>query len=478
MYNRDSENFARDLTDIIRDFLSSERRSKMLTAYRYYRNKTDIDNKNFNRYYGDGQEKVNKSKSNEKMHSNYTKKVVEQAVSYISGVELTSENTSYLESLKNVLGDDFFKRVTHLHRKARQQGVSGLYSYVNANGEFDYTTLKGDELIFIYDSSREAKLLFVIRVYKFDYINDNNETTVVYRAEVVDDEKTTFYQQDDDQAEYRLMVEEIELSSNPVYHWTTINSLTKKTVSRKQWDKVPITEVMNNPDKIDDLQDIKGYIDALEVVSSGFVNDLVDVRQVLWAIRGFEGEDPAQAQESIQTFSVLLLDAEQNTGIEAKTIEIPVQARVTLMEWLDKKIYEMSSSVNMHELKSSNLTTVLIKAHYNELENKVKLVELELRTAINDLIAHASKFMGEQYDPNEIKITFKYNQIFNIIEIMKSLSEQGVRLSQRTLLENHPFVSNVDEEIERLKDEEEAMMENYNNDLPEVGDTDADQDEE
>jgi len=449
----------KDLTKLIRDFRMSNVREKMIDGLQYYKNYTDIDGKNFNIYYVDGKAKVNSAKSNEKMHTNYTKKIVEQAVAYIADISLKTDeaNADYLEVLKDTLGKDFMKDITDLHRKSRQEGVCGLYSYVDSGGEFAYFPVAGHELIFIYDSSRERKLVNVVRVYRFDYVNDSGDVKEVWRAELIDEEKTTFYQQDEIDVDYRLLVQGVEMKENPTYHWQTFSETESRT---NEWEILPISEVKNNPCKMADLEDIKDYVDAIEIVSSGYVNDLADVRQVLWALKGFEGEEPAEAQKTIQAFSIVLLDAQEHSGIEAKTIEIPVVARTTLLEWLDKKVYEMSSSVNMNELRSGALTNVLIKAYYTELQNKVELVEMELKTAINNLVILATQYINKvnntQYDPKVIDVSFTYDQIFNQVEIVDMIQKSvgtGI-VSKRTLMEKHPLVDDVDAEIKRLEDEQ------------------------
>jgi len=462
---------ASDLTKLVQEFLSSYGRERMIKGVSYYNNITDLDNKNFNIYYLDGEAHVNKSKSNEKTHTNYTKKVVEQAVSYISDISLKSDDKSYLEQLVLTLGKDFKKDVMDLHRKSRQQGIAGLYSYVNESGEFAYFPVNGHELIFVYDSSRERKLSYVVRIYRFDYVNNSGDVKEIWRAEVIDEQSTTFYQQDEEDQEFRMLVEGIEITKNPVWHWETINTLNEGLTVINDWQINPITEVKNNPSKQSDLEDIKGYIDAIEIVSSGFVNDLADVRQVLWAIKGYNGDDPAEAQKNIQAFSTILLDADEGSGIEAKTIEIPVTARTTLLEWLDKKVYEMSSSVNMNELRGGNLTNVLIKAYYTELQNKVELVELELRTAINNLVILATQYINKvkktSYDPNKIEIIFKYDQIFNQVELVEMIMKSsglGV-VSKRTMMEKHPLVDDAVEEQKRLDAEKKEELASLGNDM-------------
>ena len=74
---------------------------------------------------------------------------------------------------------------------------------------------------------------------------------------------------------------------------------------------------------------------------------------------------------------------------------------------------------------------------------------------------------GKDYDYKQVKPVFNKSMITNQVEnVGMAMQSKGI-VSDETILSNHPWVTDVQEEIERLEKQKEEMMAMY--DLPEVG---------
>lgn len=83
-------------------------------------------------------------------------------------------------------------------------------------------------------------------------------------------------------------------------------------------------------------------------------------------------------------------------------------------------------------------------------------------------IAEHLKRLGEiPQDLNifDFKFTFNKSRIFNTNETIESLNND-TSLSLRTKLENHPRVDDVEQELQRIKEEKEEELNQYNGIIP------------
>jgi hypothetical protein len=87
-------------------------------------------------------------------------------------------------------------------------------------------------------------------------------------------------------------------------------------------------------------------------------------------------------------------------------------------------------------------------------------MEKQIRLFYKQLIIMINMYNSLDIDSG---ITFNRSQIFNEGEIIDNCMKSMGIVSRKTILEKHPFVENVEEELIRLKEEEDAE--------PEIDDT-------
>ena len=69
---------------------------------------------------------------------------------------------------------------------------------------------------------------------------------------------------------------------------------------------------------------------------------------------------------------------------------------------------------------------------------------------------------GTNYNADDIKVTLNYSQISNDLETVQILTSSEGILSKKTQIENHPLVTDVNDELERLEEEEKSREDKYN----------------
>jgi len=453
-----------DLTsEILKDLIKTDKASKqpMQDGLNYYVGENDILKKDFRLYYIESAEYIDYNKSNEHIPNNYHKKLVDQKRGYMVGkpvtIDVESDDKSQMEAIQDVLGRQWQDALIEWVKGACNMGYQNLHPYIGADGSFKYAIITAVETIYITDNSLEAEVINVIRYYEMDWIKPvSKEKVKVLRAEIWDSEKVTYWQAEGD-ADFVLVApnENTDVNENPQYHWYMVSDTAKVGMG---WGKVPFVKLENNTELTTDLLPIKKYVDAVDIVSSGFINDLADIQLAIWVLRGYEGESLSEFMKNLQTFKAIKLSTDDNASAEPKTIEIPKEARVAILAWLDKKIYEIGQGVNEADLAGgSGITNVVIKAHYTGLDIKANTLLVKLEKAMYDFLWYVIQYINEadnkNYDVDDIKITFNKSMIFNEVEIVEMLAKSKGIISDETIIRNHPLVDDADKELELMEAE-------------------------
>lgn len=96
-----------------------------------------------------------------------------------------------------------------------------------------------------------------------------------------------------------------------------------------------------------------------------------------------------------------------------------------------------------------------IKSMYMDIDLDASLMQNCFTQALEKIIRFVCERRGVAYEP--VRITFNRDQIINAAEVIQLLQGLGVRVSNRTLLGQLPFVADVDEEEQRLKKEDDEL---------------------
>lgn len=462
------------IKSLIQDDVESLRKKDMYDGINYYRGYNDILKRDFREFFVEGKKYIDENKSNTHIVNNYQKKLTDQEVGYIIGkpVTIEAEDEVFAEKVITLLGEKRHDTFSEWIKGAINKGYDSLHPFRDEDGEFDYVVMPGEELIFIYDTSYQKKLLNVVRYYKMEW-EINGETKELYRVEVWDEEKVTMYQENTE-GDYDFIVQgTYGVEINPRYHWYTyyyndIENM-KTDVEAHGWGRIPIVKLSNNSEEIPTLKMYKSYIDAMDVVASGFVNDLRDVQLAIWVLRGYEGEDLSEFMYNLQTFKAISLSNSDSSSAEPKSIEIPKEARVALLEWLEKKIYQVGQGVNETDIEGGSITNVAIRAMYAGLDIKSNILITKLKAALQEFMYFVTEYINERdnasYDYKTLEFTFNKSMIFNELEIVEMLAKSVGIISNHTIIANHPLVKNLADEKEWLKQEEEERMTALGGDL-------------
>ncbi len=485
-------------SDIIKQLLKEDAVSplkrQMRIGQRYYEGKHDICYKKLNEYTikdvkkENGVEKYTEKKieipnrSLVKVAHRYHWKLVKQKRDYVAGKPITisyepivNENLSreQKECIKNnnklivdkfwrILGTGFDNFIRQSIVDMSNKAMAVWYPFYDELGNLKYTRIDPREIITIYDTKTQKILTDIIHTYK---VIDNNKKKVY--VEWSNSIETKFYIENKEEntrtEEYLLDVSRI----NPEPHYVTqlmFNGMLLKEEGHS-WGKVPYIVVKNNEELQTDLEPIKDLIDAYDLINSNFINTIEDLKEFIYKINGYGAEDLTELVERIKIMGIIR-NNDAAGSVDVATIPFPYEARQIILKLLEEKIYEFGRGVNTNrtELIGQAPSGISLEFLYTDLDSKADDCINILTESLYELfwfVAEHLKRLGEipnDLDVSDFRFTFNKSKIFNTTEQIETINNDST-LSLRSKLENHPYVDDVEQEIQRIEEEKKKNME-------------------
>lgn len=407
---------------------------------KYYNNLTDIKNTGV---VPKTEKNVMRNADNRISH-NFHQLLVDEKIAYMFTYPILidiDDNKSLNDKVTDVLGDRFVRKMKDLGVEASNTGCAWLHYWANEKNEFRYEKVESEQIIPLYSDDLERELVEVLRAYKVVEYDDN--LTPVDFIVVEDWTKDTF-----DQYKFRYNIDgQDESELKGIKH---------------TFGKVPFIPFANNLDETSDLVKYKDLVDLYDRVVSGYANDIEDIQEIMWIITNYDGNS-SDFLNSVKKYKTILLEDDGDGGrggVETLSVDIPVEARNSILELLKKQIYESGQGLQQDNESFGNASGVALKFFYRKLELKAGLLETEFRESINKLVEAILDFYHLPY--KKISQVWSRNMISSELETSQIATQSVGIIPQKLILQNHPWVEDVDEAEKLLEEEEENKINMFN----------------
>lgn len=379
-------------------------------------------------YNSDGQKVVDFSSANNRVASNYLHRLVTQRVAYSLGngisfanAEKVYENGKWTihDKTKEMLGKDFDTVLYTAGRFARLHRVSYLFWNLDHCDIF-----KATEFCPLFDEN-DGSLMAGIRFWSLDW-GSKPVTVVLYEA--------------DGYTKYRTRpkskgLDLVELEPKRAYKQQIAHNAVDpdEIVGESNYSAIPIIPFWGSQHKQSDLVGMRSKIDALDLVTSGFCNDLQDCAQVYWIIGnglGMGDDDLARFRDKLKLQHIAVMDTD-NTSIQAYQQEIPTAARQTLIDSLRSKLYEDYGGLDVHTI-AAGATNDHVDAAYQPMDEEADDFEYQVIKAVRGIL----NIIGVDDMP-----IFQRNRISNQMERTQMIMMAANYLDDETIIRKLPFIT-------------------------------------
>lgn len=424
--------------------------SKSLIAERYYKNKNDILFPKIEETRSKKEEPIRNADN--RISHGFHGLLVRQKAAYAftrpPAFDIGSVGNN--KRVADVLGEKFSKICKKICTNASNSGVAWVHFWKNEEGAFRYAVVDSKQIVPVYTDDLEEKLKAVLRAYT--KVLDDGKTYDVY--EIWTDKECAYFMKEvaEDYTylrEYRCMA--------LLSRYDGLSEVTNTFVH--DFGRVPFIRFANNDVLSSDLENIKALIDSYDKVYSGFVNDLEDIQEVIFILSGYEGEDLGEFLQNLKKYKTVKLEAEENNSLQTLSIQIPIEAREKLLEITRKNIFEQGQGIDPQREDFGNQSGVALQFLYSLLELKVGCMETEFREGFSELVKAICEYLHITCDT--VTQTWKRTNVANDTELVDMCAKSQNVISEATIVRNHPFVENPEEELKQIEKEREEAEQMY-----------------
>ena len=384
-----------EIKTFINEDKASERKQRAKKGLDYYESKHDI--KKYKVYYfdEDGKLQEDQTKANERISHPFFTELTDQCVQYmLSGKDryIKSDVPELQTELDKYFDDEFKAELNELLTYTGVEGFSYLYRYLGSDDISKFKFADGLDVVEVPAKYASDKKDYII--YWYFYKKEKNKN--IYKIEVWDKEKVYFYEMVNDTVRKdKTQVDRyhIEYEENGQRYGET-------------FDEVPFMKLQNNRREKSDLVPIKDLIDDYDLMACGLSNNIQDLSEGYFVVRGFQGHDMTELTQAIRVKKQIGVN--ETGDVDIKTVAIPTEARKTKLELDEKNIYRFGFGFDSSKAETSNVTNMVIKSRYALLDLKANKKEMQLKKLLKNVIRivvdEINKKNNKQYSPEDVYI--------------------------------------------------------------------------
>lgn len=339
--------------------------------------------------------------ANHKIASNFFHIVVDQAVDYLMGNGITLKN----DANKDRLGPNFEKKAYDAVKAGMIGGISfGFWNFDHLEIFHFADSQNCPGFVPLYDEENGA-LMAGIRYWQ---ISENKPL----RCTLYEPDGLTEYikRKNDD-------MEIMQPKRSYIIHTTATDVESTRIYTGENYPSLPIVPFRNNEDCRSELCGKQNTIDALDLVSSGMVNNIDEGSIIYWVLQNSAGMDYKDADDFLQmlkrTHIAFMDEAGEGSHAEPKTIDVPIVATKTAIDQLTQQLYKDFQALDTGDEVLNSTTATGINFRYAGLDLKCNKLEFQVTEFLQEIF----KFAGVDDTP-----TYTRDKIINKMEEMQTLA--------------------------------------------------------
>lgn len=372
------------------DSISSRKQSASV-GQKYYEGEHDILKYQLFYYNADGVLVEDKTRSNIKICHPFFTELVDQCVQFALSVKdsiVCSDIPELQTELDNYFGEDFKSEFADTLTDCCAGGFGYMYAYKNIDDRTTFEFANAMGVVEVRAKDTDDHTEYVIYWY-IDRIDKG--TKKVKRIQVWDAQQTTYFVQIDDG---KIQLDEDEpLNPRPHIIYTKDND---NSLYYDGFGFIPFFRIDANRKQRSHLHPIKALIDDYDLMACGLSNNLQDVSEALYVVKGFQGDNLEEMIQNIKTKKHI--GVEPDGDVDIKTIDLPYQARMNKLEVDEKNIYRFGMGFNSAQLGDGNITNVVIKSRYALLDLKCNKLATKMKSFLKKLVKIALQEINEVND--------------------------------------------------------------------------------
>lgn len=456
------ENTTQRMTDAqfivqeIHRFWRSKRCRDMVDGDLYYRGKHDILHKKRTAIGENGELITLDNLPNSRIVDNQFRKMVDQKANYLVGQPfvIRSDNQAFADALQPYLMTKQFSRlIKAVTRDALCCGIGWLYPYYDDDGSLTFRRLRPYEVIPLWADEEHTRLDAAIRVYDMTEYVGNTEK-VVHRVEVYDDTGIHYFTLDGG-------------NLTPIEPFNAPYIMAGDQAYN--WEHIPLVAFKRDAEETPLLTRCRSMQDGLNEIESQWQDQMQeDPRNTIMVLVNYDGENLGEFRRNLATYGAVKVRSDSSGGGDVRTLQIEVNAEnyQTLVQQFKKAIIENCMGYDAKDDRlGSNANEMNIKSMYSDIELDTNGMETEYQAAFEELIwfitCHIANVGGGDFENEQYELIFNRDILISESSAIADCKNSMGVISNETIVANHPWVDDVQGELDRLAAEKEENLDLY-----------------
>ncbi|MDY5795468.1 MAG: phage portal protein [Fusobacterium gastrosuis] len=431
----------RKLEYLINSWLRSNVRINQLNGARYYSGQHDILRKERKSIDPDGKLRAVDNLVNSKITDNQYSKMVDQKTNYLLAKKPTFNCEN--EKIKELFGSKFLKLLRNLGENALNNGLAWLYPYFDSKGSLKFKQFNASEILPIWKDNDKEELELAIRLYEIMEF-EGNELKAKKKVEVYSNNGVDFFNWENGR-----------LKENGHQDYVILG------VDKYNWEKVPLIAFRSNSLEQPLICRVKCLQDALNEILSKFQDNMMeDAGTSILILTNYDGENLGEFRRNLATYravKVSNMDGGGKGGLDKLTIEVNAENYELIIRLLKKAIIENARGFDSKDDRlGGNPNEMNIQSMYSDIDLDANQMEVEFQAAFEELMW----FINVAFRTDEkLEVVFNRDVLVNEAETIVNCNQSSTLLSLETVLSQHPWVSNVEEELKKIKKQKQENIE-------------------
>lgn len=443
----------------LKEWLNSKKRREQITGDLYYEGQQDILHRKRTIIGVDGKLEEVENLPNNRLIDNQYALMVDQKTNYLVGkpFSLNCENKGYVDKLNQVFNAKFRRVLKYVCEDALKTSIGWIYPYYDTKGKLAFKHFPAYEILPFWADDDHTELDAALRYYKQEVWEGYNKT-LVQKVELFKPDGIHRFIFDGD-----ALKPDTDAGEHDSYFEVQEGDTAKPTPMN--WEKIPLIPFKYNKQEMTLLQRVKTLQDAINETLSDFQNDMQEgPRNTILVIKNYDGQDLGEFRKNLATFGAVKV--REDGDVSTLTVEVSADNFKALLDELRKALIKNARGYDAKDDRlSGNPNQMNIQSMYSDIDLDANGMETEFQAGFDDLIWFINNYisnggMGDFAD--EVTVTFNRDILINESESIENCAKSVGILSDETIVEQHPWVKDVELELKRKREEkEEAMADAY-----------------
>lgn len=435
-------------------WLGSPERVMQIKGHLYYSGEQDILSRRRTAIGENGQLQPVENLPNNRVIDNQYAKLVNQKANYLLGQPFVVEspNRRYAELLGQVLDRRFMRTLKNAGKAALNGGIAWLYLGYDAEGRLVFRLIPAYEVLPFWQDGEHSRLNCAARFYQV-WEWERNRRVLRDWVEVYTTEGVQRYAWQDGLKPLDKQPAPYVQAAGLAYNWT----------------RLPLIPLKYNEAEEPLLRRVKSLQDGINAMLSDFENNMQeDARNTILVIKNYDGTNLGEFRRNLAAYGAVKVryDGETKGGVETLEVKVNAENYKVILELFKKALIENGMGFDAKDDRlSGNPNQMNIQSMYSDIDLDANDMETELQAAFADILWFVNVYLantgqGDFFD-EEVNIIFNRDMLMDESSIIANCRQSVGILSDETIIGQHPWVDDVQQELERLAKQQQEQAAEY-----------------